>query len=299
MKWCPNCRETHPDEQRFCNHCGTALVEMAPQPRLQPQPRPQPKPQPQPRPQPQPKPEQRREKKGISTPVIILLIAAACFVAVGLFVGGFFLTRFLVSEDNPLKAFSKSNKESAAEAVITEDDREYPAEEEEDTEVIEEDGGTSSPVIEEEETAEQIAMEMPEPTPTPIVWGEVNFNMDAEQADIEKWVRDCRNNKERYNRYEDGDIYCYKQSGTPVIVGASDSVGGWKYNREYVGVAEYYAELDDGVRVVQQFYFEGSNLFRVIDEDGVHDYGCEDWEKYDELGKQLKEDRKELLERFY
>ena len=64
-----------------------------------------------------------------------------------------------------------------------------------------------------------------------------------------------------------------------------------------MGVDIYYVALDDGYSTVQEFYYSGSRLFRVVDADGtVHDYGCDDWEEYNEIGERLKKDRASLLE---
>ena len=306
MRYCNNCREPREDNLRFCIKCGAPLVEVQPMqtqqmPQMQPmqtQQMPQMQ-QPMQQSMQQQRPVQQRpvpkaqQKKKLSTPVLVILIIATGLAAILLFFGSFLLTEYLVFHKSPADLFAKD----ANEEVIDEDWDEEPdaADEQADTEVIEE--TEASPVIEEaepeapviEETAEEAEEEA-------VTWEPLDFDMDAEQSSIDDWVRASRKNRDNYKKYDFGDTYFYVQSGTPVIIGAKEGVSGWKYDREYVGVADYYAELSDGYQTLQSFYYEGARLFRVIDEDGVHNYGCEGWEEYNELGERLKEDRKNLLQ---
>ena len=105
----------------------------------------------------------------------------------------------------------------------------------------------------------------PEPTPTPYVWPDWYIDCYDEQAAIDDWVKTCRKTKGHYKKHDYGDVSCYTQNDYPVIIDVKKDVNGWKYNREYVGNAIYYVEMDDGYQVVQRFYFAEGRLFRVID----------------------------------
>ena len=293
MMYCSNCREPREDGFRFCIKCGAPLVPMPPMPQAQNNGQQMPgnmQPMRQQAVQPS---GQKQKKKKLPTPALVGLIIATGLAAILLFFGSFLLTEYLIFHKSPADLFAKDE-------VIEEewDDWDKDPDEatkHEDAEVIQEE---VSPVIEEvAEEAPVIEEAEPEaePTPEPVKWEPLDFDPDAEQSSIDDWVRDERKNRGNYKKYDYGDVYFYVQSGTPVIIGAKEGNAGWKYDREYVGVSDYYAELNDGYQAVQSFYYEGRRLFRVIDEDGVHDYGCEGWEEYNELGERLKEDRKNLL----
>ena len=281
MKYCSNCREQRDDNLRFCIKCGTPLTEVQPM-------QPQQMPQMQQRMQPRPMPQQPQQKKKLSTTALVILIIATGLGAILLFFGSFLLTEYLFFHKSPADLFAKDAKEEVIEEEF--------ADEEEDAEVISEE--KEEPVIEEVAVEEEPVIEeaIAEEEPEEVTWAPLDFDMDAEQSAIDDWVRASRKNRDNYKKYDYGDTYFYVQSGTPVIIGAKEGVSGWKYDREYVGVADYYAEISDGYQTLQSFYYEGARLFRVIDEDGVHNYGCEGWEEYNDLGERLKEDRKNLLQ---
>ena len=270
--YCNNCREQRDDGFRFCIKCGAPLIPMMPT-------------------------QQTPKKKKLSTPALVGLIIATGLAAILLFFGSFLLTEYLIFHKSPADLFAKDAEEEVIEEEWA-DWEEEPDEaaKHEGAEVIREE--KEEPVIEEalsEESVIEEAEPVAEPTPEAVTWEPLDFDPDAEQSSIDDWVRDERKNRGNYKKYDYGDVYFYVQSGTPVIIGAKEGNAGWKYDREYVGVSDYYAELNDGYQAVQSFYYEGRRLFRVIDEDGVHDYGCEGWEEYNELGERLKEDRKNLL----
>ncbi len=235
----------------------------------------------------------------------VLLIVVAIVGALLLFAASFLLTEYFLYGVSPAdllhRTIDREEMEDDMDKDTDEDDQgDSVKDEKEDARSADKE---AEAVITEETApaAEPTAEVTPEPSPepTPVVWEDWDIDMDAEQADIDKWVKDYRNTRGHYKKYDYGDTYYYLQDGTPVIIGAKKDVNGWKYNREYLGVVTYYAELDDGYQSLQKFYYSGEKLFRVVDEGGiVHDYGCKEWEELNELGERLKEDRKKLLDDF-
>ncbi len=290
---CPNCGKVMPVGSLFCRVCGTRLDGS--------QPKPEPKPE-QPAVQPEQQPPQR-EKKRSNAPIIILIIIMALILTAGCLLTAAYFIKDLTPVDLVhryiLQDEVKDDEEDEEEEDATEGGSSTIGE---DEYMDEAKAGEGDVIVmdkaedEEKDKAEPAPTPTPEPTPTPYVWEDWDIDKDAEQRSVDEWAGASRNNKEHYTKKEYNDAYFYIQDGTPVIIGGKAGVNGWKYNREYVGVEIFFVELDDGYSVVQRFYYSGGRLFRVIDGDGtIHDYGCDGWEEYDEIGKRLAEDRETLL----
>ncbi len=315
MITCPNCGRAVPDTKKFCTGCGSMLTgapkqasepvvqqrQEAPVQQSAPFVQPEAKPAgPQQVPQ-QPsaqKPQPEKKMEGKKLGLLIAAIAVGALIVMG---GSFLLTELLVFHTTPAEFFAnlKGGKDADEELLLAvEDEEEKEEEPETDKEEQPKEKEKKEEKEEEEEIPEVEETPTPDPTPTEIVWEPLNFNVDEEQKEIDNWVKEHRQYKKNYKKHDFGDFTVYTQSDSPVIMWAKQGTNDWNYDREFHGVDDYYAELNDGYQAVSKFYYEGARLFRVIDDEGVHDYGDPDWEKFNDLGERLKEDRKRILEEY-
>ena len=122
-----------------------------------------------------------------------------------------------------------------------------------------------------------------------------DLDMDAEVEKIHEWNEEMLENRTNYDFHNMGEYSCYSIGTDPVYIIAKSGYNDWEPTRYYYGYSIFYVEVEYSPKKVRKYYYSGYRLFRVETEVGkVIEYGDKDWEKYDEEGKRLEEERSAL-----
>lgn len=121
-----------------------------------------------------------------------------------------------------------------------------------------------------------------------------DIDIDAEYKAIKDECKARDDNLGNYKFYDFGDFSCYAMDGTPVVINVKAGYDGWEYGRVYYGAAPYYAKLTKTGESLELTFCEG-RLMRYVDENGrAHDYNCEGWAEYDDIGEKTAADEEKI-----
>ena len=119
-----------------------------------------------------------------------------------------------------------------------------------------------------------------------------DLDKDAEVKSILEWNEEMLENRSNYDFHDYGGYSYYSIGTDPLYIVVRAGYNNWEPSRYYYGYDIFYVEVEYSPARVRKYYFSGYKLFRVETEDGrVIDYGSKGWDKYNEEGLRLREER--------
>ena len=122
-----------------------------------------------------------------------------------------------------------------------------------------------------------------------------DLDKEAEVKSILEWNEEMLENRSNYDFHDYGGYSYYSIDKDPVYIVVRAGYDDWEPSRYYYGYDIFYVEVEYSPSRIRKYYYSDYKLFRVETEDGrVIDYGSKDWDKYNEEGLRLKEEREAI-----